>query len=148
MHACKANLRFVHTHTQLQSYTTVTGLFSGYSAPLRGGQTNVRSTVKDNGFLLSPVSASQAPQCPIAKMSSYIERLLQKDPLRDPEPDNDDYAEAVTPMEVMRRKVAVDFGNPFKYVLEPVLRLLELILLLLLYYCCHCRCCYYSKRNT
>jgi hypothetical protein len=70
---------YIHTiHVNNYPHNRYTGLHSGYSAPVKGGQTNVRPTASDNGFLLAPVSQSQAPQCPIAKMSSYIERLLRK----------------------------------------------------------------------
>lgn len=106
---------------------TITGLFNEYSAPgkhalgdkvtksgkLSGTTQNNLSGLGISASLLASVGQSKLPNRTIAVMSNYMTVLLAKDPLRDPELLEPD-PEEDTPAGLLRRKIAVDFGNPFK----------------------------------
>lgn len=66
----------------------------------------------DEWMLLQEVGALQMPEIPINEMGAYSERLLQMEVFRDPldeyDPDDD------TPEAWKQRKLAVNFGNPFR----------------------------------
>ncbi len=67
---------------------------------------------REDWTLLGEVGALQVPENPIMEMGAYMETLLATEMLRDPlaEPDpREDNPEAM-----LARKLAVNFGNPFK----------------------------------
>ena len=77
-----------------------------------GGKRRGRGREGGNKTLLAQVGALQVPQNPIMEMGAYTETLLKTETLRDPLTEFDPKED--TPEAWLQRKLAVDFGNPFR----------------------------------
>ncbi|CAM9638405.1 unnamed protein product [Chrysoparadoxa australica] len=101
-----------HMRAQLFGSTgaTTDGLFKRFNA--NGRKSSTRLLLQNAAGILSECAASLAPNKTITEMSNYMEHLLKvplaKNPEAEPEPDED------TPQGELRRRLMVNFGNPFK----------------------------------
>jgi hypothetical protein len=84
----------------------------GFSPAAHNGSSSTRAAVDQDWFAVGS-GVTPVQSVAVSQMSSYMEHLCRKEALRDPSLDETPHADEDEPVGMFRRKVAVDFGNPY-----------------------------------